>query len=170
MTNYRYRSFIISFIISLLLWILLTGSLSNDEIISGILTSLIIAWLSSPNTTIFSGLKLTPLMPLAILKYFAYFLLALLKANFQIAKIVLSPKINITPHVVTINTTMNSELGKLLLANSITLTPGTLSVDVIDDKILVHWINCPFPEDSEIDMRTRQIVDKFEVYLKGFVH
>ncbi|MBF0266264.1 MAG: Na+/H+ antiporter subunit E [Gammaproteobacteria bacterium] len=170
MTSYRSTSFIVIFITSFLLWLLLTGSLNSDEVTAGIFLSLLISWLSAPSTKIFSGLKLSLTMPLALIKYLLYFLTALIKANLQIAKIVLSPTIKIQPHVVKINTTMNSDLGKLLLANSITLTPGTLSVDVIDNTILVHWINCPFPDDSEIDLRTRQIVDKFEVYLKGFVH
>jgi multicomponent Na+:H+ antiporter subunit E len=51
----------------------------------------------------------------------------------------------------------------MILANSITLTPGTLSVDIRDEFIYVHWINV---EGKDIETATDSIVKKFEKYLK----
>ena len=45
--------------------------------------------------------------------------------------------------MVRITTSLRSDLGRLVLANSITLTPGTLSVDIDGETLLVHWIDCP---------------------------
>ena len=104
---------------------------------------------------------------MALLRYLLYFFYALLKANFDLAKRVLSPDMKIHPRMVEINTTMQSDLGKLFLANSITLTPGTLTVDVYDNRMLVHWIDCP--EHLDIEATTKAVVNKFEKYLKGFV-
>ena len=56
------------------------------------------------------------------------------------ARRVLSPSLPLSPEIVEVQTGLESSLGKLLLANSVTLTPGTLAVDVIDDRILVHWV------------------------------
>jgi multicomponent Na+:H+ antiporter subunit E len=69
--------------------------------------------------------------------------------------------------VVQVRTNLRSDLGKLLLANSITLTPGTLTVDVEGDLLLIHWIDCP----AGIDMAeaTRLIAADFEKHLRGFV-
>jgi multicomponent Na+:H+ antiporter subunit E len=38
----------------------------------------------------------------------------------------------------------------MVLANSITLTPGTLTIDVIDDVFYIHWIDVQTtnPEDA----------------------
>ena len=93
--------------------------------------------------------------------------MALIKANFDLAKRVVSKDMKLHPDVVEIKTTMRSDLGKLFLANSITLTPGTLTVDVVGDSLLVHWIDVP--KNSDINTSTQLIVAKFEKYLKGFL-
>ena len=62
------------------------------------------------------------------------------KANIDVAYRVITGKIN--PGIVKIAPGLKSDLAVTLLANSITLTPGTLSVDIDQDKNLyVHWIN-----------------------------
>jgi multicomponent Na+:H+ antiporter subunit E len=68
---------------------------------------------------------------------------------------------------VEVRTGLESSLGRLLLANSITLTPGTLTVNVRDDRILVHWIDCP--PGSDIESATRAIAESFERHMSGFV-
>jgi multicomponent Na+:H+ antiporter subunit E len=62
---------------------------------------------------------------------------------------------------------LRSSLGKLLLAHSITLTPGTLSIDLRDDRLLVHWIDSP--PDTDTDRATRAIAESFEKHISGFL-
>ncbi|MEW8586541.1 MAG: Na+/H+ antiporter subunit E, partial [Candidatus Thiodiazotropha sp.] len=71
------------------------------------------------------------------------------------------------PGVVEVKTQLESSLGRLILANSITLTPGTLTVDLRGDSILVHWVD--IPPGSDIESATRDITSKFERHLVGFV-
>jgi multicomponent Na+:H+ antiporter subunit E len=80
---------------------------------------------------------------------------------------VLAPSLPIRPGVVRVRTGLQSHLGRLILANSITLTPGTLSVDVLGDTILIHWIDCP-PE-VDIEQATQAIVGSFERHISGFL-
>jgi multicomponent Na+:H+ antiporter subunit E len=54
-------------------------------------------------------------------------------------------------------------MGRTFLANSITLTPGTMSVDMIDDHLYIHWINVVSPD---IQKDTEIIVAGFEKYLE----
>jgi len=61
---------------------------------------------------------------------------------------------------------MKSSLGKLLLANSITLTPGTLTLDVKEDRMFIHWIDV---QGKDIDAATKAIVGTFEGTLKEVV-
>jgi multicomponent Na+:H+ antiporter subunit E len=159
--------YVVTFVISLFLWLLFTASFDTEKIINGLIISLAVSWITAPRMMILHGLNIHPGMFWALLKYLAYFFKALIKANFDLAGRVLSKNINIHPDFVEIETSMQSDLGKLLLANSITLTPGTLSVDVINDRIIVHWIDCP--ENEDMQSSTVVIVDKFEDYLKGFV-
>lgn len=62
-------------------------------------------------------------------------------ANIDVAYRVLHPRMPLRPGIVEVDTGIKSDMGKLFLANSVTLTPGTLSIDYIDDKLYVHWIN-----------------------------
>jgi multicomponent Na+:H+ antiporter subunit E len=55
----------------------------------------------------------------------------------------------IRPGIVEVKPDIDSDMGKLILANSITLTPGTLSMDYIDDSLFIHWISVKEdPKDS----------------------
>jgi multicomponent Na+:H+ antiporter subunit E len=159
--------FVLTFFICLLLWLLLTASFALDELVSGTIISLVISLISAPKMKILNGLRFHLGFILGLLRYLAYFFVALFKANFDLAKRVLSPNMNIHPRMVEIETTMQSDLGKLFLANSITLTPGTLTVDVYHNRMLVHWIDCP--KNVDIETTTHAVVSKFEDYLKGFV-
>jgi len=159
--------YVLTFFICLLMWVLLTASFAKDELISGAIIALVISLISAPKMKILNGLRLHAGFLFALLRYLLYFLYALLKANLNLAKRVLSPDMKIHPRMVEINTTMQSDLGKLFLANSITLTPGTLTVDVYDNRMLVHWIDCP--THVNIEETTKAVVSKFEDYLKGFV-
>lgn len=83
--------------------------------------------------------------PIVRMLKFPVFLLVLfremVKANLDVAYRVLHPKMPIRPGIVEVTPGIESDMGKLILANSITLTPGTLSMDYIDDKLYIHWIN-----------------------------
>jgi len=69
----------------------------------------------------------------------------------------------IKPGIVVIKTSLKSDIAKMILANSITLTPGTFTLDVIGDELLVHWINV---KTEDIDEATNMIGQRFEKYLR----
>lgn len=54
-------------------------------------------------------------------------------------------------------------MGRMVLANSITLTPGTLTIDIKDDTLYIHWIDV---QSEDINEATKAIVRKFEKYLE----
>jgi multicomponent Na+:H+ antiporter subunit E len=62
----------------------------------------------------------------------------IVKANWDVAKRVLAPSMPISPTMVRVDASQKTDLGIVIYANSITLTPGTVSVDVGEGKILVH--------------------------------
>ncbi|MEW9093827.1 MAG: Na+/H+ antiporter subunit E [Clostridiaceae bacterium] len=74
------------------------------------------------------------------LKYLSTLILEIFKSNIHVAKIVLSPKMNISPNICTVDTKIQSNLLKTVLANSITLTPGTLTLIMDDDKLIIHCL------------------------------
>lgn len=62
-------------------------------------------------------------------------------SNIEVAKIILSKKMPLKRNLVTVVAGPKTELGKVILANSITLTPGTVSVKLEGDEILVHALS-----------------------------
>jgi multicomponent Na+:H+ antiporter subunit E len=70
--------------------------------------------------------------------YWPWLLWEIVKANWDVAKIILDPKLTITPTMMRVKASQKTDLGKAIYANSITLTPGTLSVGLEGDEITIH--------------------------------
>ncbi len=162
-----FASGVFLFVLLFVFWLLLTGSLDPAELIAGLMVALVVTLISRPHLEIFNGLRLTPGAIPAFIAYLGVFLLALVRANLDMARRVLSPSLPLRPALVEVKTELQSPLGRLTLANSITLTPGTLTVDVNDDILLIHWIDAP--PGVDIEGATETITRQFERYLKGFV-
>lgn len=163
----RLQHFALTFLIGLAFWLLLVGTLDRQELVAGVLVAAAAAVLALNHAPIFSGFRLTPAAPLWLLSYLVALAVALVRANLDMARRVLTPSLPIRPTIVRVSTSLRSDLGRLVLANSITLTPGTLTVDVQDDALEVHWIDCP--PGTDLDRATRAIAAGFERHLRGFL-
>jgi len=161
-TNGKIRSFVYLFLFLVAVWSCLVSTLEWQEFVTGILISLVLAFfLSASYSTL--GLPSLSLKRLsAFIFYLGVLLIEIVKANIDVAYRVLHPKMPIKPGIVTIRTNLKQDIAKLILANSITLTPGTFTVDIIGDRLLIHWINV---EAEDLDAATRIIGWKFEKYL-----
>jgi len=149
--------------VCMMLWILLTGSFNWQELVVGAIVSFLVTFLFASRLTIFTGFRFSWLAPVYILSYLGSFLLALIRSNFDLARRILSPSLPIRPEIVEVKTVLKSPLAKLMLANTITLTPGTLVVDIIGDRLQVHWVYCPPGITSQA--ATEQIVSVFEKHI-----
>lgn len=69
-------------------------------------------------------------VPLRVVRYWFVYTIDFWKANLQIARMVLSPRIETSPETIEIETEVSKPLEILALANSITFTPGTLVTDI----------------------------------------
>ena len=158
---------VLVFLLGWLAWLLLAGALTVEEVVAGALVSLLVTLLSGRHLAVYAGVRFTPNAVLHLFAFLAVFLRALVHANIDMARRVLSPALPIRPAVVEVETQLQSALGKLLLTNAITLTPGTLSIDVVGNRIKVHWVDCP----PGLDMhgKTAAIVSGFERHLLGFL-
>lgn len=147
----------------LLFWLLLSGSLAADVLVTGIVVSALISLLFYPGLSFFTELRLSPAALIAGFKFYGYFFKELVRANLGLAAIVLSPSLPINPAIVKVRTRLKSRMGRLMLANSITLTPGTLTVDMDGEWFYVHCVRI---ENTESESATREIVEGFESYLE----
>lgn len=73
-----------------------------------------------------------------IIPYWAWLCWEIVKSNMDVAKVILSPKLPITPVMFKTRANQARELGQVIYANSITLTPGTVTVNLEDGILEVH--------------------------------
>ncbi len=153
-----FKTVFVSFVSGLLFWLVLNASLQIDVLVVGTVVSALLAGLFY-KIAVFGDIKLTPSSVIAIISWFIIFVIELIKSNIDVFLRVISPKLRINPGIVEVKTTLKSPLGRLILANSITLTPGTLTVDIIDDILFIHWIDVT---SNDINEATQAIARKFE--------
>ncbi|MCF8008595.1 MAG: Na+/H+ antiporter subunit E [Halanaerobiales bacterium] len=158
------KKFLSTFLIYLVFWTAYTSSLKQEELLIGIIISFFLSLFTYKS---FSQQKSDNNILKRLLSFIAYipiFITEMVKANIDVAQRVINPKLPINPGIVKIPTKLKSEYAKLFLANSITLTPGTLTLDVKDQNLYIHWIDLS-SEDKKIQKEI--ISDKFEKHLEG---
>lgn len=75
-------------------------------------------------------------------RYFFWLVGQIIISNFAMARIILSPRLNIKPHFVEVPVKQKTLLGEVIFANSVTLTPGTISAETgRKNYIKIHALN-----------------------------
>ncbi len=122
----------------MLVWVALTGSFVFGNFIFGFVLSFAVMWLirrRDQPSQYFQRL-------INVIGFLFYFLYELAKANIHVATDVLKPRFSMRPGIIKIPLNAKTDLEITLLANMISLTPGSLILDVSDDKkvLYVHAI------------------------------
>ncbi len=121
-------------------WLLLTWTLDYQELIAGAAVSLLASAVFGGYLPFEPAKLINPVRWFWLLVYIPVFLYQCLKSNIDVALRVLSPGLQLKPAIVRVRTSLTSEVGRVFLANSITLTPGTMTVELRDDVLYIHWI------------------------------
>ena len=103
---------------------------------------------------------------MGILSLAGIFVRELLLSGWRVAKLVMSPRMDLKPGIFAYPLSVDRDFEITLLANMITLTPGTLSVDVSEDRrtLYVHALDCSDVEASIAEIRNgfeRKIEEAF---------
>jgi multicomponent Na+:H+ antiporter subunit E len=142
-------------VLFVVVWVAITGSGSFANILFGfVLSILTLALIRHEVGGLPYWLRLRRIASLVLL-----FFKELALSAWAVAMMVLRPRIDVTPGIFAYPLTVTTDFEITLLANLITLTPGTLSVDVSDDRktLYVHAIDC-----SDIEATRRGIANGFE--------
>jgi multicomponent Na+:H+ antiporter subunit E len=158
----KIKGIIIGIILLTAIWVLLTLPFDTTELVAGVIVALLTAVFFAGRIEVLSDVRITPLSLIHSIIYVPVFLVELLKANFDVARRVIDPRLPINPGIVRVKTKLRTRLGRIALANSITLTPGTLTVETDGDIFYIHWIDV---DCKDINESTEMIVRKFERHL-----
>lgn len=146
-TGKAFRRRFLLFAMMVLFWIILTASLALHELLLGAVCSAAVAAL----TVSLLGRALDPHITPAVLLRLPLFMLRLIweivKANLDVARIILHPGLPIDPRIVEYRTYLPGDLPRTVFSDSITLTPGTVTVELRGDILNVHCL-CPYHEEG----------------------
>ena len=133
-------SFLITAIAMFIFWILLSGEFTFILITSGVVASLIVAYLSHDIFVGKADLKTETGRVFKFIVYIPWLLWEIILANVEIAYLVLNPKPLVDPQIVRFKNDLKTDLGIVTLAHSITLTPGTVTVEANREEFVIHAI------------------------------
>lgn len=138
-----------------LAWVLFTGEVEWINFVEGLVVGYVVLWISRSALGSTAYFKKIP----RVIRFFFYFLWEMVLANLKVTWDILTPKDHMQPGIVAVPLAAKTDLEIALLANLITLTPGTLSLEVSEDKkiLYVHGLYIEDPEAFR-----REIKDGFE--------
>ena len=91
------------------------------------------------------------LHPFSSIRYFFWLTVEIGKADWAIAKFILSPEMPNQQRLIRVPAPQSTDVGKVLFANSITITPGTVTVETESDELIVHALT-----DDAADLKALQ--------------
>jgi multicomponent Na+:H+ antiporter subunit E len=89
-------------------------------------------------------------------RYLPWLMKEVFVANVQVAKVILDPKLPISPKMVVFHGSQQTDLGRAIYANSITLTPGTITTGIEGQDFQIHALTAAdleTDEEQEMDIR-----------------
>jgi len=125
-------------------WLLLTEDVGALNLLLGIF----IAWVAVVMYAHATGDRHYTRMLRRVVAFAVYFIFILFKANWQVAREVISPDHGMKPRLLRYDVSGLTHVQVTTLANAITLTPGTLSAD-IDETGQTLLIHCMYAENRE---------------------
>lgn len=133
-------------LILIALWLLLSGYWNKAVLMGfGAISVAITLWFAERAETIDREGVPSSLFP-RIIGYMGWLLFEIGKANLQVTREVLRPQIRLAPKLFRVPANQPSDLTRTIFANSVTLTPGTVTVDVREDCLLIHALDESFAD------------------------
>lgn len=150
------------FILLLLIWFVFNGKITLEIAMLGIILCFCI-YLFICKFMGYSVRKDIALIKKSV--YFFYYIVVLIveiiKANIQVIHFVLNDREIVEPVIVEHRTRLRTNLGRVILANSITLTPGTITVSLEGNELVIHCLDSTMAEGIENTIFER-LLEKME--------
>ncbi len=154
------------FFLLFLNWVVLSGKFDGFHVGLGVVSCLIVAYLSHDllyhDRT--KGLKARLLEAWAFIRYLPWITWEVVKANLHVFKLAMTQKgfEEMSPRVVTFETYLKTDFAKFVLANSITLTPGTITMLIRGEVFHVHTMSQFLEDDLLTGAIERKVAEVFE--------
>lgn len=126
-----------AFVLLYAFWVLLSGFFTPFLLSAGVGCALAVVWFGRRMDVVDHESFPVALGP-RLVPYWAWLIKEIVKAAWDVSKIIVHPRLPISPRMVTFTPSQKSAVGLVIHANSITLTPGTITVEAQPGEFLVH--------------------------------
>lgn len=143
-------------------WLVWSGHYTPLLLVLGVVSCFLATWVAK-RTGFFDGDVYTLHLGRRLVALWLWLLKEIVRANIEVARIVLTPGLRIQPTIVNVDARDLPPACQAILANAITLTPGTASIDISDGRIRVHCLSERIAEslrDGEMLRRARKLVQE----------
>lgn len=140
-------------------WLLLSGHFTLFLVAAGVGSSAAVVWFALRMEVVDREGVPADFWRVA-LAYWPWLGWEIVKAAWDVSKIIVHPRLPISPALVRFEPSQQSSIGLVTHANSITLTPGTITVQASAQEFLVHGLTKAGAEacvGSEMDRRIRRL-------------
>lgn len=140
----KFISFILTFLICLATWIILSGRFDIFHLGLGVIACTIVARLSGTILISTRGIENLPRQWFRFICYIPWLLYQVFLANVHVMSLAFNPRMIeiIDPRIIRFKSKLQKPMSLFIFANSITLTPGTITVFVsITGEFTVHVID-----------------------------
>jgi multicomponent Na+:H+ antiporter subunit E len=139
-----------------LLWAALTGGFDLANIAAGFALAYIILYFAQPAM----GESVYFRKVILAVRFHCYVIFEVVKSNLKVAYDIVTPKHHMRPGIIAVPLDARTDFEITLFANLVSLTPGTLSLDVSEDRSVLY-IHVMYLGD-DLDRTRREIKHNFE--------
>jgi len=142
-----------------LFWVMISGDPGLANLGLGLAAALLAVLISRRMDVIDQEslpIHLTTRLPV----YWAWLTVKVIQSNLDVTRCIWTPGHSISPTLVRLKISQETALGKVIYANSITLTPGTVTLAIEEDEILVHALtraDAMALQNGEMDRQVREL-------------
>ena len=131
----------------------------------GVFSCLFVCWLVLRMEKMVDWLPETDRLPdfgfvLRLPRFLAFLFVQVYRSNLHVARLILDPTMPMKPRLLQVTASQDTAWGQVIYANSITLTPGTLTLDLRENHLLVHAlgpVSASSVESGEIDRAVKRL-------------
>ena len=139
-------------------WILMSGMVTPFLLGLGVASVVAVTWLARHLEVADREGHPAHLRTVAVISYWTWLFKEIWHSGVQVARIILTPRLPISPTLVRFQPAQKTAVGLATHANSITLTPGTITVQANHREFLVHALTrdgAAGVVESEMNRRVR---------------
>ncbi len=155
------------FILLMTFWLLISASVDWQHILVGVIfcSLLTVFW---SNLTISEKFKTDFSLKqiYLLIRYLILLAVEVISANITVALIVLNPRMPISPGIVIMRCDLERSLIRVLYVNSITLCPGTITVELEGNLLIVHAFTRQYGQEQENSPQYKRLLDLEATYKK----